>query len=133
MAIVSKNVDRAIPRPSRNQYFTEADVSVGDVLDIKTTLGGIAREIRINPTGGDMTVRLNCLTTVFKNRDQGGPTDDLSFINAGLPNLTSGHTLVNSGVTPLLVKNGTALVIDTMGVNDVQIVSAAGAWNIFVY
>lgn len=130
MAVIYKRVDKAIPRSLRTQVFSDDDAAVGDVLDFETTLGKPARLTSINAIGGDMYVRLNCITEVFNPRPLG--FDDLLWTD-GLPNLTSGHTFINSGITPIGISGNSTLVFDDLSIKNLQIVSANVHWKILVY
>jgi hypothetical protein len=149
MAVVAKPVDRAIPKINRNasfssgdtvsvvdysgQYLSTATVQTGDVIDFVTTLGGAARNTSISALTGSMSVRINPLTNIFPRRDQQGPIDDITFGQPGLRNLTSGVTLINSGVNPVTIPNGGVLVLDNQAVSNLQIVTASGNWTVFIY
>lgn len=69
MAKIVKKVDRLVPSTHRTQTFTQADMSSGDIIDIKTTLGRAAKSAQLTHSGsGGLTLRRNVLHKLYPTR-----------------------------------------------------------------
>jgi hypothetical protein len=69
MAKIVKKVDRIIPSAQRTQTFTQADMSSGDIIDIKTTLGRPAKSAQLtHSASGGLSLKRNVLHKLYPTR-----------------------------------------------------------------
>lgn len=139
MANVTKKVDRNVPVLARSQSFTNADAAQGDVLKVADSLGYPASHVTIETQGGSLKVVFNVWQTTYKKwsrHDQG-----FMYGTEGFWNLTSGvsymtNTLSGVGANPpgaVTVEANTTYSMDReLAVNDIQLVSVSGLFDIFV-
>ena len=131
MSTITKRVSNRIPSSYRYQTFTEVDAVAGDILDIKTSLGRPAKNytLEVDNTGDGMSVRLNVQQTAYPRIPR---REGLMYVDH-LPYLISGEDYTDETSDPINIEAGTTYTWETgPGLNDIQIVTASGHWELFV-
>lgn len=129
MANVTKHVDRNVPVQSRTQTFTQADASVSDVVLVKDSLGKAANHVQIEAVAA-MSVRLNVRQIVYPRRNVNNGLADMGILGR---NVSQGREYLDRSQDPIAIGTGETLTLDQdLAVEDIEIVSAAGDWNILV-
>jgi hypothetical protein len=130
MADITKRVDRGIPPNQRSQNFTEADAGDGDIILVKESLGKTANTVLIE-TAAEMVLRFNVKRTMYPP----------ATLNDGLVDgYGSSRLLLGSGLEYTDESNGTVTLLatetlelkDDLPVNDIQILTVSGVFDIFV-
>ena len=127
MSRIVKHVDRGIASNTRTQNYTNDDAEVGDILMVGASLGRPAHEVRIESSGGSMSVRLNVLQTVFPQR---GVVDGLAHTGQML-NLAGGVEYQTTDTALITIETGTIYTITTVPINDIELVTVSGTFDIF--
>jgi|SRR3990167_6098625 len=129
MSDITKLVDRGVPPNMRTQTFTQATVSVGDIILVKASLGHAARSVVITAAAA-MTVRFNNYRTIFPVRDHNAWNDPWGALT---PNLALGVQVIDTtnGVVSIAANSTFALDKD-IPVEDIKIISASGNFEILV-
>ena len=129
MADIIKMVDRGVPTLQRTQNFTNADASAGDILKVQESLGRTAKHVVIEATGA-MTVRFNVVRTIYPNRTK---EEYDSLWPEMYKNLALGRTVEDTTGALVSIGAGESFELDNdLPVKDIKIVTAAGAFDIFV-
>jgi len=130
MSDVTKKVARLVPSNERSQVFDQSEVSAGDVILVKESLGKPASRVLIEAVGA-MTVRFNVYHVVYASR---GPGDDhWSRWSGETRNLSQATTVKdNEGVTHPVAANSTFELQDDIPVSDIEVLTAAGDFTITV-
>lgn len=129
MADITKKVDRGIPSTKRYQLFTQADASTGDVILVEDSLGQPAQKVSIEAIA-DMTVRFNVYQTVYPKR-----IFNEGFVQTypGLDNISRGTLIQSDSNAVISISADETLVLSNeLVISDIEIVSAAGDFNILV-
>jgi len=131
MSTVIKRVSNALPSPYRNQNFTEADASAGDLIDVKTSLGRPASncKIEVDSTGDGMAIRFNVKRTVYPKI----PRREGHMYFSHLPYLISGEDYTDSTVARVNIESGTTYELSNgPAISDIEILTASGHFDIWV-
>jgi len=129
MADIIKKVDRGVPTLQRTQNFTNTDASAGDILKVQESLGRTAKHVVIEATGA-MTVRFNLVRTIYPNRTK--EEYDCLYPET-YKNLALGQTVEDTTGALVSIGAGESFELDNdLPVKDIKIVTAAGAFDIFV-
>ena len=128
MTIISKPVDRLVPSAERTQVFTQADLSTGDIIDIFTTLGKNAKQVRVETLGGsDLAIRRNVVHTIFPDRT--GDDRWATPLNEPYKNLALGVQKIDDTIGYEIVGTDVTLLGLT---KDLQVTWSSGTWIIVV-
>ena len=133
MATFVRKVDRSIPRILRNAEFTQADVSTGDVIDVKTSLGSAGRRLFIEVlTGGALEIRINVLHKLYQNR---GVNDGLTeWGGESRPNLTTEVEFTSGDPAVISLSAGETFELNgDLPINDVHFATITGDFEMIVY
>ena len=130
MANITKKVDRGVPPGERSQSFTQADIDdEGDILKIQDSLGKAATHVVIAATAA-MTVRFNVQRTIFPEKTHA----EYDCLYPGqYQNLAAGVDVEDdTGALVSLVAGESFTLDNDLSIKDIKIVSADGAFSIFV-
>jgi hypothetical protein len=129
MADIIKKVDRGISSEQRTQNFTNTDANAGDILKIQESLGRTAKHVVIEATGA-MTVRFNVVRTIYPNKTK----EEYDCLYPEMyKNLALGQTIEDTtGALVSIGANESFELDNDLPVKDIKIVTAAGAFDIFV-
>ena len=127
MTDVVKHVDRGVPPTERMLTFTQADGGTGDVFMVSESLGGPATRVSIDATAA-ITVRFNVYRNIYPKR----LGNDLMHTDH-LPNLALGERVKDNEAAEVVLGIGETFNNDgEFPVRDVEVVSAAGDFEIFL-
>lgn len=129
MSQIKKKVNRLIPVRQRSQIFTNADATQGDIILVKDSLGKTAATIQIE-ADALMQVRFNVLHTMYPPRDQSRGwmlgTDPGIFVASGIE-------VTDTSMDPVTIAANETFTLDhDLSVNDIQLVTVSGVFEIFV-
>lgn len=129
MADIIKKVDRGISSEQRTQNFTNTDANAGDILKIQESLGRTAKHVVIEAIGA-MTVRFNVVRTIYPNKTK----EEYDCLYPEMyKNLALGQTIEDTtGALVSIGANESFELDNDLPVKDIKIVTAAGAFDIFV-
>lgn len=130
MSDVVKKVARLVPPNERSQVFDQTEVSAGDIILVKESLGKPASRVLIEAVGA-MTLRFNVYHTVYASRQPG--EDHWAYWSGEIRNLARGTQVENNeGVTHSVAANSTFELQDDIPVSDIKVLTAGGNFIITV-
>jgi hypothetical protein len=129
MANITKKVDRGIPSGERSQNFTQVDINPGDIIKVQDSLGKVATHVVVEATAA-MTIRFNVQRTIFPERTH---TEYDSLYPGQYQNLALGQIIEDETGALVSLAAGESFTLDNdLAIKDIKVVTAAGAFNIFV-
>jgi hypothetical protein len=128
MTKITKRVDRGIPSLSRTQQFTQVDAVAGDILMIADSLGHPAHFVTITATD-EVSFRLNTIQMVYPRQ----PDDNGLMLTSHMPCPALGQEYQSAeGAITLVGANATLTLDNTVPIDDLELVTVSGVFDIFV-
>ena len=128
MTKIKKKVNPLIPAKKRSQVFTNVDAVQGDILLVKDSLRKTASSVQIE-ADALMQVRFNVLHTVYPPRDQN--RNWMSGMDSGVF-VASGIEITDLTMSPVTIAANETFLLEDTSVDDIQLVTVSGVFEIFV-
>ena len=127
MADIVNRVNRGNPPMARSVLFTQADAGAGDVLMVRDSLGRAGVKLSIVATAA-LSIRTNVYFKVYPRR----PNDTI-VDGSALPNMALGLRAMDTSGPIIALDAGETFELDNdIVISDIELVSVAGAFEIFI-
>jgi len=136
VADIVKKIDRLIPPTERTMLFDQTEISEGDILMVRESMGRPARSVVIDAVA-ELNVSFNVYHTVFPNRQ--GPASGINMADPlmhtdHLPNLAQGIRMDRSvTVAGIWIEAGESFEMDgSFATRDIKFNAVSGNFTVLL-
>jgi len=125
------SVTKNIKARQEYQIWTNADMSIGDILGFEETLGHPARTLVIEPTGGPVIIRVNVCKKIYHNQESLG---NKAYFGADAAFFKSAQLVdeIEEERPEITIESGSAYSWEGIPVRDIKIIVLAPTTRITV-